>query len=164
MEIDKYYLYPGMLFASKKPHIVNTILGSCVSVTLWDPVLRIGGINHYMLPIWNGEGKPSFKYGDIAIHELIKRMIAFGSIKTNLKAKVFGGSKTGKTDGVFHIGKRNIDLALDLLREEQIPVVNHSVGGKSGRKVVFYSESGEVMIKDIRYDSSDRQNTNNSKV
>ena len=154
--MDRYYLYPGTLFASKKPHVVNTILGSCVAVTLWDPVLQIGGINHFMLPKWNGSGSPSYKYGDIAIAELIKRMIDFGCNKGNLKAKVFGGSETGVPNGVFHIGKRNIDLAFVCLNRERISIVSQNVCGPSGRKVIFYSETGEVMIKNIGHDAIER--------
>ncbi len=154
--MDRYYLYPGTLFASKKPHIVNTILGSCVALTLWDPVLKVGGINHYMLPKWNGAGTPSYKYGDVAIAELLKRMFDFGCHRTNLIAKVFGGSETGIPNGVFHIGKRNIDLAFELLDKENIVIVSHSVGGPTGRKVIFYSDSGEVMIKNIGHDAVER--------
>ncbi len=73
--MSKHYLYPGKLFSSKQPHIVDTILGSCVAVFLWDPVLQFGSINHYMLPHANSEGPSSFKYGDAAIAELITRMI-----------------------------------------------------------------------------------------
>jgi chemotaxis protein CheD len=154
--MDRYYLYPGTLFASKKPHIVNTILGSCVALTLWDPVLKVGGINHYMLPKWNGAGTPTYKYGDIAIAGLLKRMLDFGCHRNNLIAKVFGGSETGVPNGVFHIGKRNIDLAFELLDKENILIVSHSVGGPTGRKVIFYSESGEVMIKNIGHESVER--------
>jgi chemotaxis protein CheD len=154
--MDRYYLYPGKLFASKKPHVVDTILGSCVAVTLWDSVLNIGGINHYMLPKWNGEGKPSCKYGDVAIAELLKSMLDFGCERTNLKAKVFGGSETGISNGFFYIGQRNIELAFDLLNKEQLTVVSNSVGGHMGRKVVFYSESGEVMVKNIGNDTLEK--------
>ncbi len=159
--MDRYYLFPGKLFVSKKPHIVDTILGSCVAVALWDPGSRMGGINHFMLPSWNGEGTPSYKYGDVAISELIKRMLAFGCTKNNLKAKVFGGSENDMLNGGFNIGKRNMDLALDLLKKEQIPVVSQSLGGGFGRKVVFYSESGEVMIKNIRNDAPGKEGLKN---
>ncbi len=62
MEENTHYLHPGNLFAHRTPHIVTTILGSCVAVCLWDPINNIGGINHYMLPLWNGEGLPVPKY------------------------------------------------------------------------------------------------------
>lgn len=158
--MDKYYLHPGSIFVSKKPHVVDTILGSCIAVCLWDPFLEFGGINHYMLPIRSGEGKPTCKYGDIAIHELIKRMVAMGSYKENLKAKIFGGSEIGSPNGVFNIGKRNLVIALDILKQEQIPVISFSVGGKLGRKVIFHSNTGEVFIRYIRNGKIDSKDVN----
>ena len=152
--MNKFYLYPGDIFVSKEPHVIDTILGSCIAVAIWDPVLKFGSINHFMLPNWDGKGSPSFKYGDIAISELIKRMLVMGSLRKNLKAKVFGGSSTGAGEGIFHIGRRNTNLAIEILNKEEIPIIGHSVGGIRGRKVVFYSATGEVMIKFIKSDAN----------
>ncbi|MEO8766554.1 MAG: chemotaxis protein CheD [Ginsengibacter sp.] len=159
--MGKYYLYPGKVFSSKKPHIVDTILGSCVAVFLWDPVLQFSCINHYMLPTWDKKGIASFKYGDVAIPELLHRMIAMGSNRENIKAKIFGGSEIGNSKGSFNIGKRNINLAHDLLKKEQVPIVSFSVGGSLGRKIIFYTSSGDVLISYIRHDirDFDKQNT-----
>lgn len=150
--MEKYYLYPGKIFSSKEPHIVDTILGSCVAVFLWDPLLQFGSINHYMLPRGNQENLSSFKYGSVAIAELIKRMMKMGSNKQDLKAKVFGGSNITHTNGAFNIGNRNIALAKDMLKAEQIPIVSYSIGGSLGRKVIFNSASGVVLISYIRRD------------
>ncbi|MEO7765917.1 MAG: chemotaxis protein CheD, partial [Ferruginibacter sp.] len=137
------------VFCSKKPHMVHTILGSCVAVSLWDQVLHFGSINHYMLP--DKEGSTSFKYGNIAIAELIKRMVGMGSVKSNIKAKIFGGSEISNSNGIFNIGKRNIFLAQEMLKLEQIPIVSFSVGGPVGRKVIFNSATGEVLINYIKH-------------
>ena len=144
-ELKTHYLYPANLFANPEPHRVSTILGSCVAICLVDPILRIGGINHYMLPLWNGEGLASPKYGNIALEKLIERMLGMGSKKFNLKAKVFGGGEVIETTSPqFQIGERNIQIALKLLDEEQIPIVAKSVGGKQGRKLEFITQTGEV--------------------
>ena len=74
-----HYLYPGELFVHREPHVVSTVLGSCISVCLWDPERRLGGINHFLLPLWNGEGLPTPKYGNIAISRLIEKMEALGA-------------------------------------------------------------------------------------
>lgn len=146
----KHYLYPGALFADKEDYVVTTILGSCVSVCLWDVVLRIGGINHYMLALWNGEGLPSPKYGNIAITKLIEKMINFGSRKNNLKAKVFGGATVlQSTNGILNVSHRNITLAKDMLQEEKIPIITSDLGGNLGRKIIFSTESGKVLLKKI---------------
>ena len=139
------FLYPAALFASKEPHRVSTILGSCVAVCLYDSILKVGGINHYMLPFWNGQGLASPKYGNIAIEKLVEKMLSLGSKKTNIRAKVFGGGEVIDTNiSQFHIGERNIKLAMEMLEELRIPIVAKSVGGKLGRKIEYYTLTGEV--------------------
>jgi chemotaxis protein CheD len=146
-----HFLYPAELFVSKTPHQINTILGSCVAVCLFDPVLHIGGINHFMLPYWNGQGLASPKYGNIAIEKLLDKMLALGSNKNNLKAKIFGGGEVIETQIVqFHIGARNIEVAKLLLDEKKIPIVSSSVGGKLGRKIEFVTSTGEVRQKYVQ--------------
>ncbi|MDX9847614.1 MAG: chemotaxis protein CheD [Tenuifilaceae bacterium] len=142
---NTHFLYPAALFASKEPHRVSTILGSCVAVCLYDPILQVGGINHYMLPFWNGQGLASPKYGNIAIEKLVEKMLSLGSKKTNIRAKVFGGGEVIDTNiSQFHIGERNIKLAMEMLEELRIPIVAKSVGGKLGRKIEYYTLTGEV--------------------
>ncbi|MBF0328059.1 MAG: chemotaxis protein CheD [Nitrospirae bacterium] len=151
MEVNEHYLYPGQLFAAPAPYVITTILGSCVSVCLWDPVLRIGGMNHYLLPFWNGDGLPSPKYGNIAIPKLIEKMLSIGSQRSNLKAKVFGGGAVLETSGgLLNVGERNIMLYKDLLENEKMPVLCSDTGGTQGRKVIFHSDTGEVFVKKIQ--------------
>ncbi len=143
--LDRHYLYPGKVFSSRKPYIIDTILGSCVAVFLWDSVLQFGSVNHFMLPFGSKENI-SFKYGDIATTEIISRMIILGTDKKNIKAKIFGGSDITHTNGVFSIGKRNVALARDILKAEGIPIISYSIGGSLGRKVIFNTASGVVLI------------------
>lgn len=148
MERPKHFLYPGALFISPEPYLITTILGSCVAVCLYDPVLKIGGMNHYMLPLWNGQGLASPRYGNIAIRKLIDNIESLGSSKANLKAKIFGGAEIISTNiSQFMIGERNISIAKDHLHEENIQIVASSVGGKHGRKIIFDTFSGEVRQK-----------------
>ncbi len=145
---SKHFLYPGALFVEPEPHLITTILGSCVSLCLYDPILKIGGMNHYMLPLWNGQGLASPRYGNIAIKKLIDNIQALGSSKKNLKAKIFGGSEIISTQiSHFMIGERNISIVKDILHEEQIPIIASSVGGKYGRKIIYNTFTGEVRQK-----------------
>ena len=145
-----FYLYPGSIFVHTDSFAVKTVLGSCVSVCLWDPVLKAGGINHYQLTFWNGKGLPTPKYGNIAIKRLIEKMSIIGSLKTNLKAKVFGGASVLSTfSDIFAIGKENVMLAKNTLAEHGIPIINCNVGGINGRIVVFYTHSGTALVKYI---------------
>ncbi|MEO6188296.1 MAG: chemotaxis protein CheD [Ginsengibacter sp.] len=149
-EMEKHYLYPGKIFCSKESHVVDTILGSCVAVFVWDPVLHFGSVNHYMLPTGNPEKNDSFKYGKFATEELVRRMLKAGSERNDLKAKVFGGSDLGNPGGAFNIGQRNIAIAQEVLGSEKIPIISYSVGGTLGRKVTFNSGSGIVLISYIK--------------
>lgn len=147
-QYSQHFLYPSTLFASKEPYVVKTILGSCVAICLWDPVTRIGGINHYMLPNWNGNDLASPKYGNIAIDKLLEKMSQLGARRENLKAKIFGGGELIESgaNGTL-IGERNIRVARLILEEKKIPVVASSTGGRKGRKILFFTDSGEVRHK-----------------
>jgi len=149
--IKTHYLYPSAIFADKEAHLVDTILGSCVSVCLYDPVNKLGCINHYMLPFWNGTGLASPKYGNIAIKKIIDKMVEMGSIPKNIEAKIFGGGEVIETQSnLFKIGERNIEIAINTLKEHKIKITGQSVGGKSGRKIRFNTETGVVLMKVIQ--------------
>lgn len=148
MERPKHFLYPGAIYINPEPYLITTILGSCIAVCLYDPVLKIGGMNHYMLPLWNGQGLASPRYGNFAIKKLIDNIESLGSSRKNIRAKIFGGAEIISTNvSQFMIGERNISIAKELLHEENIPIIASSVGGKYGRKIIFDTYSGEVRQK-----------------
>jgi chemotaxis protein CheD len=158
--LDNIYLYPAALIVPDKPALVHTILGSCVSVCLFDKVKKTGGINHFMLPLWNGEGLATPKYGNIAIEKLVEKMTFSGSKKEHLIAKVFGGGEViDYSSKTFNIGLRNITIAFEILSELRIPVISQSTGGKSGRKIIFNTQTGEVIHRFVK--SADNRNTKN---
>ncbi|MBF0564056.1 MAG: chemotaxis protein CheD [Nitrospirae bacterium] len=147
----EHFLYPGTIYAERHVATITTILGSCISVCLWDPVLKIGGMNHYLLPLWNGEGLPSPKYGNIAITKLIEKVLSFGSNKRSLKAKVFGGASImQQTSGLLNVGERNIIIAEDVLADEGISIISSDVGGPLGRKIIFKTDTGGVLVKKVK--------------
>jgi chemotaxis protein CheD len=142
-----HYLFPGTIFVHKDQHLVTTVLGSCVSVCLWHPKAQVGGINHYLLPLWNGEGLPTPKYGNIAISRLIEKVRSIAG-SGELIAKVFGGaSMWSRTEGALAVGERNVELAFKQLKEENIKVVSQDVWGEMGRKVIFDTQSGSVLLR-----------------
>jgi chemotaxis protein CheD len=127
---------------------VLTVLGSCVSVCLWDPRKEIAGINHYMLPFWNGEGLAAPKFGNIAIVKLIERMAEQGAERRNLQAKVFGGDMLKATASFMNIGQRNIVLARTCSWTNTYRlIVSSDTGGKHGRKLLFNTQAGVVLVK-----------------
>lgn len=147
-DLGTHFLYPSTLFASPRPYVVTTILGSCVAVCLFDPISKVGGINHYILPLWNGEGLTSPRYGNIAIKKLIDKMLSMGCQKPHLVAKVFGGGErlVGQP-ATFQIGRRNVEQALNLLEEERIEVLKQHVGGNVARHLKFHTATGDVFLK-----------------
>ena len=126
---------------------MTTVLGSCVAVCLWDRATGIGGINHYMLPLWNGEGLPTPRYGNIAIDLLIRRMTEFGCQQKGLVAKVFGGANLLPGTGMYAIGDRNARLARRVLDGLDIPIVSEETGGSNGRRIIFNTARGVVYLR-----------------
>jgi chemotaxis protein CheD len=143
-----HYLYPGGIFLHPERHLVTTVLGSCVAVCLWDPRRGLGGINHFLLPLWNGEGLPTPRYGSVAVPRLVEGMTARGGRREDLQAKVFGGASLWRgAEGVLAIGERNAALARRLLEDLGVPVVGSDCGGACGRKVLFDTGTGEVLLR-----------------
>ena len=143
--LPKHMLYPADIYISKTPCIVSTVLGSCVSVCLHDPVLRQGAINHFILPYWNGYDSATMKYGNMAIIRILEELLRVGSKFENVVARVYGGAEvlTGMPAN-FHIGSRNVQIAFEILSEFEIPVLFSDVGGTRGRKISFNTSTGEV--------------------
>lgn len=155
---ETIYLYPANLVVPMPQAEVHTILGSCVAVCLFDEKNKIGGINHYMLPLWNGEGLPSPKYGNIAIEKLYEKLIHHGAQPTFIVAKVFGGGEVIQTASLtFNIGERNILIAEQMLAEMRIPIKAQSTGGKQGRKIIFNSATGAVTQRYVQASSTTLQ-------
>ncbi|MBI5643255.1 MAG: chemotaxis protein CheD [Deltaproteobacteria bacterium] len=139
-----------MIFAQSGQHMITTVLGSCISVCLWDAALHFGGMNHYLLPFWNGDGLQTPKYGNVAIPMLVEKMISLGSSRGNLRAKVFGGANIlENSSGLLNIGARNISFAETALIENRIMVLGKDIGGTAGRKVMFLTSTGEVFVKKV---------------
>ena len=144
-DVSKYYLYPSTLFAADSLHMVDTILGSCVAVCLYDMRKKIGGINHYMLPYWNGDGLASPKYGNIANEKLLERMLQLGATRQDMVAKIFGGANQLKTS--INVGERNIMVAREQMAAFGIRVIYENVGGNEGRRIKYNTGTNEVWLK-----------------
>lgn len=144
-QINKYYLFPNTIAADEQYHEIDTILGSCVAVCLYDHKLKIGGMNHYMLPLWNGDGLASPKYGNIAINKLWEKMARMGSSKQSIVAKIFGGAN--QIGNSTNVGERNIQIAKEQLSAMGIKIVIENTGGSIGRKIRFNTQTGEVLMR-----------------
>jgi chemotaxis protein CheD len=123
------------------------ILGSCVGLCLYDRVLSMGGATHYMLPKWVGTGKPSTRYGDVAINTLIKQFQLRGCKPSELQAMVFGGASMFQGGQGYQIGARNIEIAMHILDEHGIDVLTKNLGGERGRKIKMRTDIGTVSVR-----------------
>jgi chemotaxis protein CheD len=143
---ESVYLHPGQLHTAAHATLISTVLGSCVAVCLWDPVARIGGMNHYLLPMGKGP-----RYGNEAMTQLLDKMAARGASGVRMVAKVFGGACVipGFTGARKAIGTQNVDAALQFLAAHAIPVRGEQTGGRRGRKLLFHTGTGRAYVKDI---------------
>jgi chemotaxis protein CheD len=148
IQIPGHYLYPSNLFASTDRHIITTILGSCVGICLYNKRLNFGGMNHYMLALWNGNGLASPRFGNIANEKLLNEMVFLGSARMHLIAKVFGGAN--QTTSYNDVGARNVQAAFEFLDQMDIPILAQNVGGEIGRKIMFDTFTGEVRMKFVQ--------------
>jgi chemotaxis protein CheD len=139
------YLPPGGMYAGPAPCVIKTILGSCVSVTLWSPRLAVGGMNHFLLPRGGTRGEGSTRHGESALDLLLLRLGVLGARPELLEARVYGGATivTALADAAT-LGARNVEVARTWLDERGIPIVDEAVLGRLARRVQFDVETGEA--------------------
>ncbi len=152
----KKFIHTGEIHIGIKPTQIITVLGSCVAVCLYDRVEQLGGMNHYELPLWNGNGLQSPKYGNIAIERLVDGMLNIGCRKENLEAKVFGGAcQFDISSEALMVGRKNILVARELLKEYHIPITAADTGGLKGRHVMLNSDTGKVLMSYLKQEETD---------
>lgn len=143
------FLHPGQISASTDAVATTTILGSCVAVFLFDAEARIGGANHFLLP---KGAPPSARFAEHAIRSLVARLESLGGAPSRFVAKLFGGAcvlEAFRAKSGQHLGAKNVEAARTLLTELSIPIVAEATGGHRGRKVIFFSDTGDVLVREI---------------
>ena len=145
-EINRVFLLPGEYMVSKQPHLISTLLGSCVSVCLYHPQHHFGGMNHYMLTK-GPAGERSGKYGDYAINVLLQFMErACGSL-AGVEGMIFGGANVVGSIGTgAQIGEKNIALAREMLKKHGIRVIKEQVGGNAGLKLHYKNWDNSIQV------------------
>ena len=147
--LEKIYLKPGELVLTEKPVIVTTVLGSCVSVTMFYPRTGAAAICHGMLP--NGGKSDSFKYIDTSLRYMVNYFDRLKITRKEIQVKIFGGADMFNSvqQGVRNltVGWQNISVATRCLDEHGLIPKATDVGGRRGRKLVFKTDTGDVFIK-----------------
>lgn len=139
----------------KSPDMITTLgLGSCIGIALYDPVTKIGGLAHIMLPdsTQMRNNTNIAKFADTGIEELVKRMIAAGANKSRLVAKIACGAKMFEVSGlsaIGNVGERNAQASKEKLKQLGIPLKAEDTGLNYGRTVELYTETGEFHIKSV---------------
>ncbi len=140
---------------TKNPNRLITLgLGSCVGVTLYDPVSKVGGLLHVMLPDsanFKDVTKPA-KFADLGIPLLIREVSSIGGVFGRLKAKLVGGAQmfSGLDNKLsLNIGLRNTEKSRDVLKSLGIPIIAEDVGGNKGRTMILDTTNGEVLIRTL---------------
>ena len=151
---DAVKILPGEYFATSENTMMVTVLGSCVSVCLRDPVTSVSGINHFLLPFSEtdiaGVTESPSRYGEYAIDKLCEEMERIGANRLCLQAKVFGASSIMNDSSLNSVAPRNANFALRHLAHRHIQVIATDLLDTYARKIYFMPESGEVKLKKLR--------------
>jgi len=150
-------IHPGEYYVSNKSVVISTLLGSCVSACLYDPVNRVVGMNHFLLSMKrNIENIPvcvteAGRYGVHAMELVINDMFKFGAKRENILAKAFGGGSFYQAHkgsrGFFQVGEINIRFIFEFLKNDGIPLVAYDLGGDTGRMIRFCSDDFSVLVR-----------------
>lgn len=158
-------IFAGEYYISTTGEVISTVLGSCISVCMYDPIKGIGGMNHFMLPESSGASEKyytqnklnteqltenSMRYGITAMEILIGELQKKGAHRVNLRAKIFGGGNViTKTTTGPSVGDKNIGFARAYLKTEGIKIESENVGNTYGRKIFFLTGKNSVFVKKV---------------
>jgi chemotaxis protein CheD len=149
------FLRPGELFVGDQGYQIRTILGSCVSITLWHAASRIGGMSHFLLPTRSGSSGDAAldgRYGDEALRLMLDELQKCGLRPDDCEAKIFGGGNMfpgHDRAGAMRVGQRNGEAARELLQCRGIPVASESLFGDGHRQIIFDVGNGDVWSRQI---------------
>ena len=152
-ERDAVKILPGEYFATQGDTMIVTVLGSCVSVCLRDPLTKIAGMNHFLLPTDGGSQdvlSESARYGVYAMDILINHLLKLGASRYRLEAKVFGGGNVLKGFTQTNVGERNAEFVVEYLHMENIPILASDLLDQYPRKVYFFPDTGKVLVRKIK--------------
>lgn len=137
------------------PDIITTLgLGSCVGIVIYDPILKVGGMAHIMLPyaVEIRDNINLAKFADTGIPKLVEEIKKLGGIQGRLVAKIAGGAQMfaiSQTNDIMRVGYRNVISTKETLEKLGIPLIAEDTGGNVGRTIEFYTETGKLMVKTI---------------
>jgi chemotaxis protein CheD len=163
-EVPDVFVQPGESYLALKPTIIHTILGSCVSATLWCARLRLGALSHSQLPVCPQQAvdmnfEDGGRYVDFAIRHLARQFDELGARRTEVEVKLFGGGDVLPGNDIppakATIGRQNCEAAIEVVRQEGLNVTASSLGGTSGLNIRFDTRTGEVLLRRLNSIATD---------
>ncbi|WP_319557956.1 chemoreceptor glutamine deamidase CheD [Thiomicrorhabdus sp.] len=149
--IETVKILPGEFYVTRANERIETVLGSCISACVRDPIAGVGGMNHFMLPVDRKlsqnptELSDANRYGNYAMENLVNALLAIGAKRNRLEFKLFGG---GRIMGAMNnIGWYNIGFAFDYVYTEGFNLVSQDIGDIYPRKVLYYPADGRVRVR-----------------
>lgn len=155
-ELPAVYLKPGQMYFSESPAMVITVLGSCVAITMFNRRLGLAAICHGMLPLCRAGAicptncAEGYRYVDCSIRKMAKLFDRHGVKRREIEVKCFGGSDMffrAPSRETASVGKQNLTIAEQTLTVEGFSLKVSDVGGSRGRKIYFYTDTGDVFLK-----------------
>jgi chemotaxis protein CheD len=146
-------IQPGECYVTALDMVLVTVLGSCVSACIRDPVARVGGLNHFMLPEATADesvASQPMRYGVYAMEVLINDILRRGARRDRLEAKVAGGGTVLRGFGATTVGDRNAACVTRVLEAEGIRVLGKDLGGQHARKIYYFPATGRLRAKALR--------------
>ncbi len=150
-------ILPGEFYITASDEGITTVLGSCISACIRDPAIRIGGMNHFMLPEDTTQGQSTWlsadaglatRYGSFAMESLINGLLKLGARRERLEVKLFGGGHV--LQAAIDVGTRNIEFARRWLSAEGFRLAAHDVGSDVPRRIIYVPATGTVRVKHLR--------------
>ncbi len=140
----------GEVFATQTPTVVRTLLGSCVAACLWDPIARVGGMNHILLPTAPGGEEHSSRFGVHAMELLINAVMQRGGERRRLRAKAFGAAHVLSQISLSgSASERNAAFVKQFLERESIPLIGARLGGNAPLEVLFQTHDGKAFVRPV---------------
>jgi chemotaxis protein CheD len=163
---DRYYdqmseetvvkVFSGDCYSTDQPgEVLVTVLGSCIACCMRDPITKVGGMNHFLLPDGSNAHEAPNRYGAYSMEQLINDILKKGAVKSRLEVKVFGGGNVIKSSAM--IGDKNVNFIRDYLKQEGLRIAQEDLGGTSPRRIHYYPETGRVMMRKLRRDDDLKQ-------
>ena len=154
-QVLEIFLHPGEFYFGDRDTRIRTLLGSCVAITMWHPVRKIGGMCHYMLPTRGNAGAEGAggRYADEAIVLFLREIAANGTYPSEYEVKLIGGGDMFpgvERRSAQRIPARNLEAGRSLVIEHGFRIKTEDLGGTGHRNLIFDIGNGDVWVRKVQ--------------